>query len=277
MRSWRSISPTDCWDETSRLNIARRFGSAMISNTDSISCVYCTAHIRVKVYLGRRLRQQWPKWISIASSRLCVTSGRLLRNTLLRMMWFFRSPAGYSRKPTKPYRGGNVDSRKVICEVAQRDCRSSFRKALGIGIVKPPSDQRTRPSSWLVGKPYLIWSDPVHSCESVGWFLLLFEDRASSSRDRCERRLISLIFAGRNRIILIRRELPLTYVASPAKPVAKVRRGFSFVPAPAAAGPVLEWSSVIHSWDRLCFFLLRKFLLFPLWDRFSSCRHLHLA
>src|SRR6266496_4876071 len=74
-----SISPTDCWDETRRLNIARRFGSAMISNTDSISCVYSTAHIRVKVYLGRRLRQQWPKWISIASSRLCVTSGRLLR------------------------------------------------------------------------------------------------------------------------------------------------------------------------------------------------------
>src|SRR6266702_3993261 len=131
----------------------------MISNTDSISCVYSTAHIRVKVYLGRRLRQQWPKWISIASSRLCVTSGRLLRNTLLRMMWFFRSPAGYSRKPTKPYRGGNVDSRKVICEVAQRDCRSSFGKALGIGIVKPPSDQRTRPSSWMVGKPYLtgLW------------------------------------------------------------------------------------------------------------------------
>src|SRR3989442_5520778 len=127
----------------------------MISNTDSISYVYSTAHIRVKVYLVRRLRQQWPKWISIASSRLCVTSGRLLRNTLLRMMWFFRSPAGYSRKPTKPYRGGNVDSRKVICEVAQRDCRSSFGKALGIGIVKPPSDQRTRPSSWMVGKPYL--------------------------------------------------------------------------------------------------------------------------
>jgi hypothetical protein len=87
---------------------------------------------------------------------------------------------------------------------------------------------------------YLIWSDPVNGCESVGCFFLLFEDSASSSRGRCERRLISLIFAGRNRIILIRRELPLTYVASPAEPVAKVRRGFSFVPAPAAAGPVLE-------------------------------------
>jgi hypothetical protein len=32
--------------------------------------------------------------------------------------------------------------------------------------------------------------------------------------------LISLIFAGRNRIILIRRELPLTVIASSAEPVA---------------------------------------------------------
>src|SRR6267154_71324 len=53
IRSWRSISPTDCCDKTSRLNIARRFGSAMISKTDSILLVYCTAHIRVKVYKGR--------------------------------------------------------------------------------------------------------------------------------------------------------------------------------------------------------------------------------
>jgi len=40
--------------------------------------------------------------------------------------------------------------------------------------------------------------------------LPFFEDRASSNRGRNERRLISLIFAGQNRIILIRRELPLT-------------------------------------------------------------------
>ena len=51
-------------------------------------------------------------------------------------------------------------------------------------------------------------------------FLRLFEDRASHSRGSLKRRLISLIFAGRNRIILIRRELPLTKVASPAEPVA---------------------------------------------------------
>jgi hypothetical protein len=51
------------------------------------------------------------------------------------------------------------------------------------------------------------------------WFWSV-EDRASYSRGRVERRLISLIFAGRNRIIMIRRELPLTKVASPAEPVA---------------------------------------------------------
>lgn len=72
----------------------------------------------------------------------------------------------------------------------------------------------------------LIWSDPVNPAESMGLFLslslfLLFpEDRASSSLGRFERRLISLIFAGRNRIIMIRRELPLTVIASPVEPVA---------------------------------------------------------
>ena len=70
-------------------------------------------------------------------------------------------------------------------------------------------------------KVALIWSDRVNSAESVGLFLSLFlEDRASSSWGRFERRLISLIFAGRNRIIMIRRELPLTVIASPAEPVA---------------------------------------------------------
>ena len=72
----------------------------------------------------------------------------------------------------------------------------------------------------------LIWSDPVNGGTSMGLFLLLllllpfFEGRASSSQSSFERRLISLIFAGRNRIILIRRELPLTKIASPAEPVA---------------------------------------------------------
>jgi hypothetical protein len=66
---------------------------------------------------------------------------------------------------------------------------------------------------------HLIWSDPVNPCKSVGLFLSLsllipfVEDRASNSRGRFRRRLISLIFAGRNRIILIRRELPCKRVA----------------------------------------------------------------
>jgi hypothetical protein len=71
----------------------------------------------------------------------------------------------------------------------------------------------------------LIWSDRVNTAKSVGLFLSLSllsfpEDRASSSRSSFERRLISLIFAGRNRIIMIRRELPLTVVASQVEPVA---------------------------------------------------------
>jgi len=53
----RSISPTDRCDETSRLNMARRFGSAMISKTDSIPLIYPTAHIPVKVYTKTNLSQ----------------------------------------------------------------------------------------------------------------------------------------------------------------------------------------------------------------------------
>src|ERR1700730_18094894 len=51
IRSCRSISPTDCCDETSRLNMARRLGSVMISNTDSFPLIYSYGHIRVKVYI----------------------------------------------------------------------------------------------------------------------------------------------------------------------------------------------------------------------------------
>src|SRR5262245_26774110 len=50
IRSWRSISPTDCWDETSRLRIARRLGSAMTSNTDCTACIYYRKHMPVKEY-----------------------------------------------------------------------------------------------------------------------------------------------------------------------------------------------------------------------------------
>jgi hypothetical protein len=46
------------------------------------------------------------------------------------------------------------------------------------------------------------------------------EVRAGSSLGSFERRLINLIFAGRNRIIMIRRELPLTVSASSVEPIA---------------------------------------------------------
>jgi hypothetical protein len=39
--------------------MARRFGSAMISNTDSTCLVYCTEHIRVKVYTDDRGQQRF--------------------------------------------------------------------------------------------------------------------------------------------------------------------------------------------------------------------------
>src|SRR6516165_3064927 len=59
---------------------------------------------------------------------------------------------------------------------------------------------------------------------------------------------------------MIRRELPLTNGASPARPVAYFRRGFSFVLAPAAADPVLELHCVVQG-----------FCLFPGWKGFCFC------
>ncbi|MDX6463564.1 MAG: trimeric autotransporter adhesin [Acidobacteriaceae bacterium] len=70
----------------------------------------------------------------------------------------------------------------------------------------------------------LIWSDHVNAAKSVGMFfvvaLVFSRGQSEQQPEQVERRLISLIFAGRNRIIMIRRELPLTVNASPAEPVA---------------------------------------------------------
>jgi len=67
-----------------------------------------------------------------------------------------------------------------------------------------------------------LYGVTVSTRNSVVLFLSLFllsrTERAAAWQ--VKRRLISLIFAGRNRIIMIRRELPLTVVASPAEPVA---------------------------------------------------------
>ena len=78
-----------------------------------------------------------------------------------------------------------------------------------------------------VGSPYdkdnaewlLIWSDPVNLSTVVGWFLF-FREQGEPQAGQNGRRLINLIFAGRNRRVMIRRELPRTRVASPAGPVA---------------------------------------------------------
>jgi len=59
---------------------------------------------------------------------------------------------------------------------------------------------------------------------------------------------------------MIRRELPLTNFASPARPVAYFRRGFSVVLAPAAADPVLELDCAVHRCSVLVFSLFGKFL-----------------
>ena len=74
---------------------------------------------------------------------------------------------------------------------------------------------------------------------------------------------------------MIRRELPLTTHASPAKPVANFRRGFSFVLAPAAADSALELDNDVHWLNRFCFFLIRKVFVFVL--SVLSCCYLLLA
>jgi len=75
---------------------------------------------------------------------------------------------------------------------------------------------------------------------------------------------------------MIRRELPLTTNASPAEPVANVRRGFSFVLAPAAAAPVLELDNAFHGLMCFCFVLIWKVLAFVLsvlvMPPFVACR-----
>ena len=48
IRSCRSISPTDCCELASKLNIARRFGSAMIWKTDST-----TLYTHIRIYVSR--------------------------------------------------------------------------------------------------------------------------------------------------------------------------------------------------------------------------------
>jgi hypothetical protein len=105
---------------------------------------------------------------------------------------------------------------RLPCWLGSANGVKKRRTLLGERVAKAPATS-------MSAKP-LIWSDRVNWARSMGlfwWFAFSFpEGRASSSRSSFERRLISLIFAGRNRIIMIRRELPLTVIASPVEPVA---------------------------------------------------------
>ncbi len=61
------------------------------------------------------------------------------------------------------------------------------------------------------GDPTLIWSDPVNLCTIVGGL----SSRARAAAAEAERRRwISLIFAGWDRMVMIRRELSRTSIAS---------------------------------------------------------------
>ena len=60
---------------------------------------------------------------------------------------------------------------------------------------------------------------------------------------------------------MIRRELPPTTTASPARLVANFRRGFSFVLAPASADLALELNCFVHG-----FSLVGKVFVFVFYD-----------
>jgi hypothetical protein len=83
------------------------------------------------------------------------------------------------------------------------------------------------PNRPLLGSISLVrfevsWIDFRSVAWGVFFMVVLAFSRGQGEQqpERVERRLISLIFAGRNRIIMIRRQLPLTVNASPAEPVA---------------------------------------------------------
>jgi hypothetical protein len=63
----------------------------------------------------------------------------------------------------------------------------------------------------------LIWNDRSRCVDSGFSCLFGSEEQTGSSRGSEMRRLITLIFAGRDRMVVIRRELPLTSIASPGR------------------------------------------------------------
>jgi hypothetical protein len=77
---------------------------------------------------------------------------------------------------------------------------------------------------------------------------------------------MTLLFAGRNRIIMIHQVMRLTTDANPAEPVANFHRRSSFVLAPAAAGLssnrislFIVWSGDFSLFGKSCLFAQSRF------------------
>src|SRR5882724_1006350 len=107
------MSPTDCCDETSRLKIARRFGSAMISKTDSILCIYAITYIRVKAYLNGTRK----KGSTCSGHCLSVTNctNRLTRDALVAIA-----------RVLSGVRSNEKDSTREVCN--RDECATGKRK-----------------------------------------------------------------------------------------------------------------------------------------------------
>src|SRR5713101_5540544 len=71
-RSLRSISPTERSDESSRLKMARRLGSATMANDDSTIYIYSSSYILVKLYSRARYRRAVPRGRICAMRLACL-------------------------------------------------------------------------------------------------------------------------------------------------------------------------------------------------------------
>src|SRR5436190_24385296 len=70
-RSARSISPTERSDESSRLRMARRLGSATMANDDGTTHIYPNGYMLVKSYSGRDVGSvQQPAAAAVSGARL---------------------------------------------------------------------------------------------------------------------------------------------------------------------------------------------------------------
>src|SRR5947209_3269779 len=98
------MSPTDCWDETRRFNIARRFGSAMISNTDSTLFIYSQWHIRVKAYYGMAGSFRVAPSASLEMSHLTPDAWFLCDSLRVLIPGGSMSPVKITVRPNGPFR-----------------------------------------------------------------------------------------------------------------------------------------------------------------------------